>query len=105
MFNSAKAPKLRTPLLTILLGIVISIAHGQSLYRVDGTVMDGETNSPLEFANASLLTPSDSSLVAGATSDANGSFSIATKPGNYILKVQFISYAPRYRKITLSENR
>ncbi len=105
MFNSAKAPKLRTPLLTILLGIVISIAHGQSLYRVDGTVMDGETNSPLEFANASLLTPSDSSLVAGATSDANGSFSIAAKPGNYILKVQFISYAPRYRKITLSENR
>lgn len=105
MFNSAKAPKLQTPLLTILLGIVISIAHGQSLYRVDGTVMDGETNSPMEFANASLLTPSDSSLVAGATSDANGSFSIAATPGNYILKVQFISYAPRYRKITLSESR
>ena len=105
MFNSTKAPKLKTVFLTILLlGIVCLCAQGQSAYRVDGTVMDSETNSPLEFANASILTPSDSSLVAGSTSDANGAFSIAANPGTYILKVQFISYAPRFRRITLSES-
>lgn len=69
-----------------------------------GKVLEGETQLPLQFANASLLTPGDSTLVGGATTDAEGVFRIEAKSGSYILKVQFISFANQYFPIQLSAN-
>ncbi|HCM76581.1 MAG TPA: hypothetical protein DIS90_09380, partial [Cytophagales bacterium] len=57
-------------------------------FKIEGKVVDDETQNPLEFANASLLNASDSALLGGSTTDAAGKFEIQTKPGKYIVKVQ-----------------
>lgn len=72
-------------------------------YRIEGKVLDGETKRPLEYANASLLNKSDSTLLGGSTTDVSGKFEISTKAGEYIIKIQFISYHTRYVNVTLSQ--
>lgn len=72
-------------------------------FKIEGKVVDDETQNPLEFANASLLNASDSALLGGSTTDAAGKFEIQTKPGKYIVKVQFISFNPRFFNVTLSQ--
>ncbi|MFZ1807478.1 MAG: TonB-dependent receptor [Cyclobacteriaceae bacterium] len=74
-------------------------------FRVEGNVLDDESNKPLEYANASILNKSDSSLIGGATTDAAGKFAINTKAGEYIVKIQFISYNPRFFNVTLSQEK
>lgn len=58
---------------------------------IKGVVVD-EANLPVPFANAALYNRSDSSLVTGAVSDESGRFHIPVAPGNYFLKVSFLSY-------------
>jgi outer membrane receptor protein involved in Fe transport len=74
-------------------------------FRVEGNVVDDESKKPLEFANASILSPSDSSLIGGATTDASGKFVINAKAGEYLVKIQFISYTPRYFNVNLSQEK
>lgn len=74
-------------------------------FLVEGSVLDDESKKPLEFANASLLNKSDSALVGGATTNVAGKFTISAKPGQYLVKVQFISYNPRYFNVNLTEQK
>lgn len=74
-------------------------------YKITGTVLDAETNEPLEYASVSLLQAADSALVGGGVTDAKGKFEVNGKPGKYILRIQFISYLPKYiDNITLNKN-
>ena len=57
-----------------------------------GKIIDAETGEPVEFATISILNEKDSSLVGGGTSNDQGVFRIGTKPGNYVVKISFISY-------------
>jgi iron complex outermembrane recepter protein len=67
-----------------------STLAGQTV--ITGTVGDAETGEPLEFTQVALLDPADSSLVAGAVTDASGFFEIPAPPGSYIVRVSFIGY-------------
>src|SRR5690606_13443272 len=62
----------------------------------DGLVIKGivedEDGTPVPFANAALYDRGDSSLVTGAVSNESGQFTIPTSPGQYYLKVSFLSY-------------
>lgn len=58
---------------------------------VTGSVVD-EEGQAVPFANAALYTTTDSSLVAGAASDVDGRFAIQIRPGEYYLKISFLSY-------------
>ncbi|HNP06216.1 MAG TPA: TonB-dependent receptor [Cyclobacteriaceae bacterium] len=78
--------------------------NGQT-FRVEGNVLDDESKKPLEYANASILSQSDSSLVGGATTDASGKFAINAKAGEFIVKIQFISYSPRFFNINLTQEK
>lgn len=60
-------------------------------YSISGTIRD-EQNNAVPFANAAVYSDRDSTLVAGAASDGNGSFSIPVKSGNYYLRITFLSY-------------
>ena len=44
------------------------------------------------FANIALYKSSDSTLLKGTATDQNGDFEIAVRPGEYYLKVSFLSY-------------
>src|SRR5690606_30110702 len=79
---------------TIFLTVVFALtALGQAddEHVIKGTVVD-ENNEPVPFANAALYNRADSALVTGAVSTAEGTFRIPVGPGQYYLKITFLSY-------------
>lgn len=60
---------------------------------IKGRIIDGRTHQPIEYASAAVFRATDSSLVAGAVSKANGTFELNNLPaGRYRLKIAFIGY-------------
>lgn len=80
-------------LLTIIaVGLMSHLSLGQGVkVTLTGTIAD-ESNNAVPFGNAVLYNAADSTLVTGSVSDENGRFEIAVEPGNYYLKVTFLSY-------------
>ncbi len=68
-----------------------ALGQADDAYVISGTVVD-EDNTPVPFANAALYNRGDSTLVTGAVSTAEGAFRIPVGPGQYYLKVTFLSY-------------
>ncbi|MBF9251738.1 TonB-dependent receptor [Pontibacter sp. 172403-2] len=65
--------------------------------RISGTLVQGQTNTPIGFANVVLLSASDSSLVTGATSDVEGRFVLERVPlGRFILRASLVGYPTRF---------
>lgn len=71
---------------------------------VTGWVVDNEDNSPVIQATVQVLSVKDSSMVAGNVTDTKGHFSIAAKPGRYLLKVSYIGYKPFFKAVSLTRN-
>ncbi len=61
-----------------------------------GQVIDRETQTPLDFATITVLTKQDSSIVTGSISELDGKFAIEVVYGEYLIKVEFISYQEVY---------
>ncbi|HQJ89400.1 MAG TPA: carboxypeptidase-like regulatory domain-containing protein, partial [Paludibacteraceae bacterium] len=60
---------------------------------IKGSLIDSETNEPLEFATVQLLQLPDSSLATGNITDKNGLFILNdVKKGNYIIRISFVGY-------------
>ena len=90
--------------LFILIHFTTRAQSGQEEYILSGSIVDNQGNS-IPFANVAVYTNIDSALVGGAASDENGLFSIALKPGNYYLKVSFLSFQGKtISKVNLSKN-
>jgi outer membrane receptor protein involved in Fe transport len=67
----------------------------QSYYAIEGLVLDKEKGLP--SANVLLLKPSDSTLVKGVMTDANGSYKFTQIPkGKYLLMVSMVSFDSQY---------
>ncbi|PWJ43191.1 outer membrane beta-barrel family protein [Sediminitomix flava] len=80
--------KLFTTLLFCFLGQFI-FAQG----RITGKVVDASENAAIEFVSVALYTSNDSSLVTGAITKSDGSFSFSKlKTGNYYLTAQFMGF-------------
>lgn len=92
------------PIVIILLVIPAGFVAGQSAgSTVTGNIIDGDSNEPLEFATVSLLTKNDSSLIGGNVTGPSGKFTIENvSPGEYLLKIQFISYQVQFRELSVS---
>lgn len=58
---------------------------------ITGTVVD-ESGSPLEFANVTLLTLNDSTLVDGAVTDTDGKFSVTDSTNPCFLRISVMGY-------------
>ncbi|NND24445.1 MAG: TonB-dependent receptor [Flavobacteriaceae bacterium] len=56
--------------------------------KVEGTVMDGEFNEPLSFANVLIK-----GTTIGATTDFDGNYSLELEEGTYALVFSFVGYA------------
>jgi len=100
---------MRTILLTliILFPLLVFSQTGQSVgtagkgpaggaYKIKGTIVDADSGIPLEYVTASLLQEGDSTLTGGSVTDTKGYFEIGSKPGRYIIKLQYISYNTEY---------
>jgi len=68
-------------------------AGGFSLGTVKGKVIDATTKQPIDYANITLFSPKDSSVVTGGVSNESGVFQITdVRPGRFFAKVSFIGY-------------
>lgn len=74
----------------ILATCYVSVA--QSTYPLTGKAVDASTGKPVEYASVVLLQGKDSAVITGTYTKPDGSFSINTNPGNYIIRVTFLGY-------------
>ena len=78
----------------LLAALLVSLYANAAVYEIKGTVTDSESNEPLAAATVALATP-DSTVLGETTTDAEGRFkAVADKKGNYIVRLQYIGYAP-----------
>lgn len=59
---------------------------------ITGSVLEQNTNTPLEYATLVLESLRDSTKITGGITDVNGKFSIETIPGRYNVSVEYISF-------------
>lgn len=60
---------------------------------IKGLIVDQQSKQPVEYASVALLKSTDSSLVSGTVSKANGYFEFEKLPaGTYKLRIAFIGY-------------
>ena len=87
------------------MGILFIVAMPLGLFsqqaRISGTIVDTGSGAVLEFANVTLMAPSDSSLVTGATADLEGRFDLEADAGEYLLRVGFVGYEDKWRPLVL----
>ena len=71
-------------------------------YSVGGRVENALTGEAVELATAALLR-TDSTLVAGASTDGKGQFLLKAKTaGSYLVRISFVGFSPSYTSITLT---
>src|SRR5690554_8228355 len=75
-----------------LLLSVSSFAQAQT-GMIKGTITSQENSEPLSFSNVAVYQVSDSSLITGSITDADGRFSITIKDGVYYLKISAVGFA------------
>lgn len=65
--------------------------------KVSGTLVEGESKTPVGFANVVLLSARDSSLITGATTDIEGLFILERVPfGQFILRASRVGYPTKF---------
>lgn len=72
----------------IISGQIISI---DNKINISGTVIESETNQPLEYATVSFIHKGQETII-GTTTDINGFFKIDIDPGVYNIYIDFLSF-------------
>ncbi|WP_341225671.1 TonB-dependent receptor [uncultured Arcticibacterium sp.] len=89
--------------IAVLLFVYTFSAKSQTFHTLTGTVIDSVTNEPLSFASIKL--EKEGKLIAGVQSTDDGEFSIKTSTNEvYIIKIEYVGYAPKSVKISTREN-
>lgn len=77
-----------------------SAGWAQSDGTVKGKVLN-EKGQPLVSASVAMYDSTQSEVVTGASSDKKGRFSIRVSPGQYVVKITFISYKNYTEQVTV----
>lgn len=94
--------KLILLLLLVCTGTTLSWAQGSKRVAVSGTVVDGDDKSPIAQATVQLLSLPDSTMAVGNVTNNNGVFSVAARPGKYVLKISFVGYLTQEKPLQLT---
>jgi ferric enterobactin receptor len=90
--------KLALPFFSVLV-ILSSLNSFAQNSGISGKVADSKSNYAIEYASVALFKTTDSALVAGTITKANGEFEFANIiPGSYRLKIVFLGYDTKYLK-------
>lgn len=76
----------------LFLSTLSSRAQSQPSGVIKGKVIDAENRKPLDYATISAFRLSDSLLISGSISDANGNFTMDLPNDIYYLVIEFIGY-------------
>ena len=74
-------------ILTGILAVVVNFSLFAQSGKITGTIMDGEFNEPMAFANVLIK-----NTTKGTTSDFDGKYTIDIEPGNYTVVYSYIGY-------------
>ncbi|MBQ0164203.1 MAG: TonB-dependent receptor [Bacteroidales bacterium] len=87
-----------------LLLTLATLAAGAQTYVLTGKVIDREAQMGIDYATVRLMTPKDSTMIAGTNTEEDGTFVLSgAKPGKYILRLSYIGYRSIYQELTLPE--
>jgi outer membrane receptor protein involved in Fe transport len=80
-------------LVLFILTSVVVIAQDESQQgpTITGSIID-QQNNPVPYGNVAVHSENDSTLITGGVSDAEGKFIVPVKPGQYFVKISFLSY-------------
>lgn len=89
----------------LVLWLLASVAHGQSVGSVDGSVTDTK-GEPLIGVTVQLASQPDSSLRRGVVTDLSGRFTFDNLPtGSYRLQASFVGFTPAFETIRIDSGR
>ena len=75
----------------------------QSKFNVTGTILEDETNEVIIGASVRILSLPDSSMVGGAATTTNGTFSIkGVKKDKYVVKISYVGYQTKVMPLDLT---
>lgn len=69
---------------------ITTLSFSQSV--ITGTVIDGEFNVPLPFANVILKNVANESFIKGITTDFDGKFLFEVVDGTYLIELSYVGY-------------
>jgi len=69
---------------------ITTLSFSQSV--ITGTVIDGEFNDPLPFANVILKNAANESFIEGITTDFDGKFLFEVVDGTYLIELSYVGY-------------
>ena len=92
----------KTIFLLLLSALITSIQAQTAMGTLSGKIIDKNTGEAVPAATIRILSPEDSTLVAGGRSTGEGTFLIPVKHGNYIANISFVGYTPYFQEFTLS---
>ena len=75
-------------------------AARQTPTEIGGTIYDKASGEPLGWTTVALM-DKDSSIIAGTTCEADGTYRMAAKPGEYTLTASLLGYKNFSRQVTL----
>ena len=89
-------------ILTFILLIYISLPLLAST-EISGKIIDGGTQTPLDFVNVALFKQGSTIPTTGVSSDKAGTFTIPAVPnGRYVLRVSFVGYNPVNQNVNIN---
>jgi hypothetical protein len=91
----------------LLLSVLFLRSTAQSIsHYISGSVFDSVMNKPIEFASVSISYPDSSQILASASTDSNGRFTLTNiSPGKYSLTSSLIGYEKRVQPIEVSKDK
>ncbi len=105
-------PPTKAGMISIIFFLLISVisifpqqSEGFSGGTISGIVSDSTSGQKIEYANIVVLSKTDSSLLTGTVTDAEGNFIITkVRPGNYFVDVRFIGFNDKRFDVSINRN-
>lgn len=88
----------------VLFTLFSSFLFAQPSFKVSGKVVDKLTNQPLEYTVIYIQSSTNPDAIFGGTTDLNGTFSVDVPFGDYLMKIDFISFKPYTQNISVAKN-
>lgn len=84
---------MKLSVITILILLFsFNTSFAQKEVKIEGIVIEEDTNIPLEYATVVVRTKADDKIITGGITDTKGKFKVEVPVGTYVISVEYISY-------------
>ena len=86
----------------IILSLVFSCLSAVSMAQIHGFVKEKDSNTSLEYANITFVTPDDTTIIAYAVADSTGYFKLNTSNTEGKVKISYLGY--KSQEVVVNKN-